>query len=135
MDDVLLMAYVGGALTSHEREEVDRAIGTSADIARRVALFEASALPLSVCVPASGMAALPQRLVRKVAEIAQAHAGPSARSAVGGMRRGDALASEPDARAPSSAPVRLRVRMMVPWLAVAFVAGAFCCGDHRLHGM
>lgn len=45
MDDIVLMAYVDGELTSHQREEVDRAIGTSADIATRVALFEASVLP------------------------------------------------------------------------------------------
>ncbi|WP_438820318.1 anti-sigma factor family protein [Burkholderia lata] len=129
MDDILLMAYVDGELASHEREEVDRAIGTSADIAGRVALFEASVLPYRYAFQRQEWPPLPQRLVGKVAEIAQAYAGPLARSAVGGVRRGDALASQPDARTPSSVPVRSRVRMMVPWLAVAFVAGAFQVGS------
>ncbi|MET3824208.1 MULTISPECIES: anti-sigma factor [Burkholderia] len=128
MDDILLMAYVDGELTSHEREEVDRAIDTSADIARRVALFEASVLPYQYAFQRQEWPPLPQSLVSKVAEIARAYTGPSAPSAVGGARRADAPASRPDARAPSSAPVRSRVRTMVPWLAVAFVAGAFCCG-------
>ncbi|EDT43371.1 anti-sigma factor family protein [Burkholderia ambifaria] len=128
MDDILLMAYVDGELTSHERDEVDRAIGTSADIARRVALFEASVLPYQYAFQRQEWPPLPQSLVSKVAEIARAYTGPSAPSAAGGARRADAPASRPDARTPSSMPVRSRVRTMVPWLAVAFVAGAFCCG-------
>ncbi|WP_254603522.1 hypothetical protein [Burkholderia lata] len=105
------MAYVDGELTSHEREEVDRAICTSADIARRVALFEASVLPYRRAFQRQEWPPLPQRLVGKVAEIAQAYAGPSARSAVGGARRGHAPASRPDASAPASAPVRSHVCM------------------------
>ncbi|MBR8348052.1 anti-sigma factor [Burkholderia ambifaria] len=128
MDDILLMAYVDGELTSHEREEVDRAIDTSADIARRVALFEASVLPYQYAFQRQEWPPLPQSLISKVAEIARAYAGPSTPSAAGGARRADASASRPDTRAPSSAPVRSRVRTMVPWLAAAFVAGAFCCG-------
>ncbi|PRG03943.1 anti-sigma factor family protein [Burkholderia ambifaria] len=132
MDDILLMAYVDGELTSHEREEVDRAIDTSADIARRVALFEASVLPYQYAFQRQEWPPLPQSLISKVAEIARAYAGPSTPSALGGARRADAPAPRPDARAhahaPSSAPVRSRVRTMVPWLAAAFVAGAFCCG-------
>ncbi|UEP39231.1 zf-HC2 domain-containing protein [Burkholderia ambifaria] len=128
MDDILLMAYVDGELTSHEREEVDRAIDTSADIARRVALFEASVLPYQYAFQRQEWPPLPQSLISKVAEIARAYAGPSAQSAAGGVRRKDAPASRPDAHALSSAPVRSRIRAMVPWLAAAFVAGAFCCG-------
>ncbi|NHL71151.1 anti-sigma factor [Burkholderia ambifaria] len=128
MDDILLMAYVDGELTSHEREEVDRAIDTSADIARRVALFEASVLPYQYAFQRQEWPPLPQSLISKVAEIARAYTGPSAQSAAGGVRRKDAPASRPDAHAPSSAPVRSRVRTMMPWLAAAFVAGAFCCG-------
>ncbi|WP_334042965.1 anti-sigma factor [Burkholderia ambifaria] len=128
MDDILLMAYVDGELTSHEREEVDRAIDASADIARRVALFEASVLPYRYAFQRQEWPPLPQSLVSKVAEIARAYTGPSTPAAAGGVRRKDAPASRPDARAPSSAPVRSRVRTMMPWLAAAFVAGAFCCG-------
>ncbi|KAG8152348.1 anti-sigma factor family protein [Burkholderia catarinensis] len=128
MDDILLMAYVDGELTSHQREAVDRAIGTSAEIATRVAWFEASVLPYQRAFQRQEWPPVPQSLVRKVAEIAQAYAAPSAQSAVGDGRRVDAPASQPDVRAPSSAPVRSRIRMTVSWLAVAFVAGAFCCG-------
>ncbi|WP_175734064.1 anti-sigma factor family protein [Burkholderia ambifaria] len=128
MDDILLMAYVDGELTSHEREEVDRAIDTSADIARRVALFEASVLPYQYAFQRQEWPPLPQSLISKVAEIARAYAGPSTQAAAGGVRRKDAPASRPDAHALSSAPVRSRIRAMVPWLAAAFVAGAFCCG-------
>ncbi|AXF25738.1 anti-sigma factor [Burkholderia pyrrocinia] len=128
MDDILLMAYVDGELTSHQREEVDRAIGTSADIARRVALFEASVLPYQRAFQHEESPPVPQSLVRKVAEIAQAYAAPSDLSAVGDGRLMNPPVSRPDVRGPSSAPVRSRFRMMVPWLAVAFVAGAFCCG-------
>ncbi|RQR49531.1 anti-sigma factor [Burkholderia sp. Bp9140] len=128
MDDILLMAYVDGELTSHQREEVDRAIGTSAEIARRVALFEASALPYQQAFQRQEWPPVPPGLARRITEIAQAYAAPSALSAVGDSRRANAPASRPDVRGPSSAPVRSRVRTMVPWLAVAFVAGAFCSG-------
>ncbi|RQR32419.1 anti-sigma factor [Burkholderia sp. Bp9143] len=127
MDDILLMAYVDGELTSHEREEVDRAIGRSAEIARRVVLFEASVLPYQQAFQRQEWPAVPQSLARTVADIALAHAAPATPSAVGDGRR-EPPASQPDGRAPSSVPVRSRVRTMMPWLAVAFVAGAFCCG-------
>ncbi|KER67600.1 transmembrane anti-sigma factor [Burkholderia cepacia] len=128
MDDILLMAYVDGELTSHQREEVDRAIGTSAEIATRVALFEASVLPYQHAFQRQEWPPVPQSLARKVAEIAQAYAEPSTLSGHGDGRLTDPLASRPGVRAPSSAPVRTRVRVMAPWLAVAFVAGAFCSG-------
>lgn len=128
MDDILLMAYVDGELTSHQRAEVDRAIGASAEIARRVALFEASVLPYQQAFQRSEWLPVPHSLVRKVADIAHAHAAPAALSAAGDGRRTEPPASRPDLRARSSAPVRSRVRTMVPWLAAAFVAGAFSCG-------
>lgn len=45
IDDILLMAYVDGEVAPPEREVVETTIGKSAEIARRIALFEASALP------------------------------------------------------------------------------------------
>ncbi|MDR0246320.1 MAG: anti-sigma factor [Burkholderia sp.] len=106
MDDILLMAYVDGELPSHQRDAVDRAIAASADIASRVALFEASVLPYQRAFRHQAWPPVPPSLIRTVAEIAHVHAAPSDRAA----------------------PVRSRARAMAPWLAVAFVAGAFCCG-------
>ncbi len=126
MDDVLLMAYVDGALTSHQREEVDRAIETSAEIATRVALLEASVLPYQRAFQRHPWLPVPQSLTRKVADIAHAHALPSAGPAAGGDHRRISAPSKPGVRGRQSTPVHSRVRMMAPWLAVAFVAGAFC---------
>ncbi|AOI67287.1 anti-sigma factor [Burkholderia territorii] len=130
MDDILLMAYVDGELTSHQREEVDRAIGTSAEIATRVALLEASALPYRRAFERHPWPPVPQSLIRKVADIthahAHAHAAPEALPAVGDERRQLLHPAQPGGRGRQPAPVRARVRMMAPWLAVAFVAGAFC---------
>lgn len=128
MDDILLMAYVDGELTSHQREEVERAIGTSADIATRVAWLEASVLPYRRAFEQQEWPSVPQSLVRKVADIAQAYAAPSDISAVGVGHPMDVPASQPEISAAPAAPIRSRVRTMVPWLAVAFVAGAFCGG-------
>ncbi|WP_244099238.1 anti-sigma factor family protein [Burkholderia ambifaria] len=74
MDDILLMAYVDGALTSHQREEVDRAIEASAEIATRVALLQASVLPYQRAFQRHPWPPVPQSLSRKVADVAHAHA-------------------------------------------------------------
>ncbi|KVV39020.1 anti-sigma factor [Burkholderia territorii] len=127
MDDILLMAYVDGELASHQREEVDRAIGTSAEIATRVALLEASVLPYRRAFERHPWPPVPQSLIRKVAELAHAHAHASpAAPAVGDDRRRLLRAAQPGGRGRQSAPLRARARMMAPWLAVAFVAGVFC---------
>lgn len=128
IDDILLMAYVDGELTSHQREQVERAIGTSPDIATRVAWLEASVLPYQRAFEQQEWPSVPQSLVHKVAEIAQAYVASSDIVARGVSRSIDAPASQPGVRAAPAAPIRLRVRVMVPWLAVAFVAGAFCFG-------
>lgn len=44
-DDILLIAYVDGDIMPPEREEVEKAIRASAEVAERVALFEALMLP------------------------------------------------------------------------------------------
>ncbi|AOK06240.1 anti-sigma factor [Burkholderia sp. AU28942] len=126
MDDIVLMAYVDGELTSHQREEVDRAIGTSADIATRVALFEASVLPYRRAFQRHPWPPVPQSLIRKVADIAHAHASPAALSASGDASRRASHAAQPGVRGRHSAPLRPRMRAIAPWLAAAFVAGAFC---------
>ncbi|MFM0381258.1 zf-HC2 domain-containing protein [Paraburkholderia strydomiana] len=128
MDDILLMAYVDGELTPHEREEVEKAIRTSADVAERVALLEASVLPYRRAFQQQALPPVPESLTRKIAELAHAYATPAAASPVGGNHRAPAPDSQPDPLAGPSLPVRSRLRTAAPWLAVAFVAGAFCCG-------
>ncbi|XUW93436.1 anti-sigma factor (plasmid) [Burkholderia sp. M6-3] len=126
MDDILLMAYVDGELTPHEREEVEKAICTSADVAERVALLEASVLPYRRAFQQQALPPVPESLTRKIAELAHATALPAA--PVGGNHRTAAPDSQPDPLAGPSLPVRSRLRTAAPWLAVAFIAGAFCCG-------
>ncbi|MPV57392.1 anti-sigma factor [Burkholderia sp. HI2761] len=128
IDDILLMAYVDGELTSHQREEVERAIGTSPDIATRVAWLEASVLPYQRAFEQQEWPSVPQSLVHKVAEIAQAYVASSDVVARDVSRSVDAPVPQPEVREAFAAPIRSRFGMMAPWLAVAFVAGAFCFG-------
>ncbi|CAD6524162.1 hypothetical protein LMG28727_01962 [Paraburkholderia kirstenboschensis] len=128
MDDILLMAYVDGELTPHEREEVEKAICTSADVAERVALLEASVLPYRRAFQQQALPPVPESLTRKIAELAHAYATRAEAAPVGGNHRAAAPDSQPDALAGPSLPVRSRLRTAAPWLAVAFIAGAFCCG-------
>ncbi|SHK00956.1 anti-sigma factor family protein [Paraburkholderia terricola] len=101
MDDIVLMAYVDGELTSLEREEVEKAMSTSADIAERVALLEASVLPYQRAFQHQALPPVRDSLARKIDELAQAHTVRSNRS---------------------------RLRTAAPWLAVAFMAGGLCGG-------
>ncbi|KAB0634208.1 anti-sigma factor family protein [Burkholderia latens] len=128
MDDILLMAYADGELAPHQREEVDRAIGVSADVARRVALFEASVLPYRRAFEQQTLPPVPPGLVRAVAEIAQAYAAPPERSARGDARHMVPPMSAADTGGPPPVRARARARQMAPCLAAAFVAGAFSCG-------
>jgi anti-sigma factor RsiW len=128
MDDIRLMAYVDGELTPHEREEVEKAIRTSADVAERVALLEASVLPYRRAFQRQALPPVPESLTRKIAELAHAYATSAEAAPVGGNHRAAAPDSQPDALAGPSLPVRSRLRTAAPWLAVAFIAGAFCCG-------
>ncbi|MET3227875.1 UNVERIFIED_ORG: anti-sigma factor RsiW [Burkholderia sp. 1263] len=98
MDDIVLMAYVDGELTSLEREEVEKAMSTSADIAERVALLEASVLPYQRAFRHQALPPVPDSLARKIDELAQAHTVRSSRSRLhrgavdrGGVHGGRAL--------------------------------------------
>ncbi|MBR8303172.1 anti-sigma factor [Burkholderia dolosa] len=127
MDDILLMAYVDGELTPPQCDEVERAIGTSADVAARIALFEASALPYRRAFERQQWPPVPPSLIRKVAEIAHTYRAPARPRARGDVRSADAAASRSVARGTCDVPVRPRGRTTAPWLAAAFVAGACCC--------
>jgi anti-sigma factor RsiW len=124
-DDILLMEYVDGALSQQEREELEREIGSSAELAERVANLEASRLPFKEAFAAQKLPPVPASLTQKIEEMARAHAASNTRRADAGAN--DATL-EHDASAPPSVPVRSGLRFTPTWLAVAFVAGAFCCG-------
>ncbi|MBP0588605.1 anti-sigma factor [Paraburkholderia sp. LEh10] len=130
VDDIMLMAYVDGELDLDERHDIERKLAQSAELAGRVELFRASSLPYDDAFAQQKLPPVPDSLTRKIAELARAHA--SAPSPIASGPATDAAAN--DAAAPRSAtlppaePVRSRMRYSAPWLAVAFVAGAFCCG-------
>lgn len=123
-DDILLMAYVDGELPAQEREEVEKQIAASAEVAERVALFEASRLPYGDAFAKQKLPPVPESLRKAIEDMTRQHAANAMAQ--------DKSANDPvlkhDAQLPPSAPVRSRWRVAPMWLAVAFVAGAFCCG-------
>ncbi|CAB3764979.1 anti-sigma factor family protein [Paraburkholderia humisilvae] len=126
LDDMLLMAYVDGELSPLERQEIEKEIATSPETAERVALFSASRLPYGDAFADQKLPPVPESLAKKIEALSRAHAAqPAATSSEPGAN--DAHI-EHDAQMPPSAPVRSRVRVAPAWLAVAFVAGAFCVG-------
>ncbi|WP_027209642.1 anti-sigma factor family protein [Burkholderia sp. WSM2232] len=146
MDDILLMAYVDGNLQPRERKEVERTIVDSADVAERVALLRASALPYRRAFQRQQLPPVPESLARNVAQLVDAYAGASGKRTVGKKDPVAAWASRASGRSPWSSsgrarpwastgasglecarPVRARIRASAPWAALAFVAGAFCC--------
>src|SRR5258707_13711835 len=130
VDDLLLMAYVDGELAPHERQQVEREIDSSDELADRIALFRASNLPYQDAFAHQDLPPVPDSLTQKIAALARAHA--SAPSAIQPGPATQPGANDPvaehDTQLPRSAPVRSRMRFAAPWLAVAFVAGVFCCG-------
>lgn len=138
-DDILLLAYVDDELAPFERETVEREIGASPELAERVAHLQASRLPYRQAFAAQKLPPVPDSLKRKIAELAavSANAAESEANAAAAAH----VAPRPDTRPPAngpavrhdatlppSAPVRSPLRVAPTWLAVAFVAGAFCCG-------
>jgi anti-sigma factor RsiW len=135
MDDILLLAYVDDELAPEERLKVEKAIGTSADIAEQVALLEASKLPYRQAYARQKLPPVPDSLKQKVAALTQAYSLPpedlvsrGTNSAGMGAGANDPVAAETQFGARRSTPVQSRMRVALPWLAVAFVGGAFCLG-------
>ena len=130
VDDIMLMAYVDGELDIEERREIERELDESPELAERIELFRASSLPFHDAFAQQKLPPVPDSLTRKIAELTRTHAsatstvppGPAADPAAN-----DAVAPS-KAGVPPSAPIRSRMRFSAPWLAVAFVAGVFCCG-------
>jgi anti-sigma factor RsiW len=134
IDDILLMLYVDGELASEDRLEVEKAIEESVDIAGRVTLLEASNLPFREAFARQKLPPVPDRLKRKVDALVLANSvGPEVavhdKTALGTgavvNNRSSVVVRSVVSR---SAPVRSQMRETLPWLAVAFVAGAFCWG-------
>ncbi|MCA8003289.1 anti-sigma factor [Burkholderia metallica] len=128
VDDVMLMAYVDGELGRNEEYEVTRVLAKSRDMANRVGLLRASILPYQHAFAYQNLPPVPEALKRNVAVLARAHAD-KATQITGNV---DAVANNEAAVSALShgnlTDLRTRMRTSGPWLAVAFVAGAFCCG-------
>ncbi|WP_233836525.1 anti-sigma factor [Paraburkholderia sp. ZP32-5] len=122
IDDTLLMAYVDGELPPQDRREIESSIAASPDLAERVALFSASRLPFREAFAQQKLPPVPDSLKNTIEQMARAHAAQPVDSSANDARINH------DAQLPPSAPVRSRLRIAPAWLAVAFVAGAFCFG-------
>jgi len=146
MDDMMLMAYVDDNLQPRERKEVERTIVVSADVAERVALLRASALPYRRAFQRQQLPPVPESLTRNVAQLVDEYARAPGVRTVGRKDPSAAWASRASGRSAWSSPARARpwasacgsdpefarplrahIRAAAPWVALAFVAGAFCC--------
>ncbi|WP_082508677.1 anti-sigma factor family protein [Burkholderia sp. Leaf177] len=127
-DDILLMAYVDGELPLHEREEVERELRTSPDVAERVALLQASRLPYRDAFAGQKLPPVPASLTAKIEEMARA----AKLKAENQTAHPNVGVNDPVVeRAPGSpvaSTIRSRLRVAPAWLAVAFLGGAFACG-------
>jgi anti-sigma factor RsiW len=133
-DDILLMAYVDGELPPHEREEVERELRTSPDVAERVALLRASRLPYRDAFAGQKLPPVPPSLSAKIEEMARAAKAKAAQpgadpnpSVSPDVSVNDPVVPRGPGSTPSS-PIRSRLRVAPAWLGVAFLAGAFACG-------
>jgi anti-sigma factor RsiW len=125
-DDILLIAYVDGDLPPQDRQEVEKEIEESSEIAERVALLQASRLPYREAFAHQKLPPVPESLTKRIEELTRAAlAAENAKATQPAVN--DAMLKR-DSSMPPSAPVRSRMRNAPAWLAVAFVAGAFCCG-------
>jgi len=98
IDDTDLLAYADGQLTAERRAQVEDAVASSADVARRVSAMRASALPYAAAFESQTLPPVPQGLSDRIADLA---------------------------RADSQRPARRQAAW--PKLAVAFAAGVICC--------
>ncbi|BFG78884.1 hypothetical protein PTKU46_69170 [Paraburkholderia terrae] len=145
VDDTVLMAYVDDELSPQERQQIEDELRDHAELADKVALFQASRLPYREAFATQTLPPVPASLVKRVDDLIRAHTeAAKLRAAAQAQQAEQAVAPaaaqgdkaqgandpaiEHDAHMPPSAPVRSRMRIAPAWLAVAFVGGAFCCG-------
>jgi anti-sigma factor RsiW len=135
IDDILLLSYVDGVLPADQKQQVEEGIGSSAELAERVALLRASRLPYQHAFAHQKLPEVPERLVQLVSRIAHGdvHAqydDEPASTKADDIRVHANLAGPPPAAVPPAWQTSRRspFRVAPAWLAVAFVAGAFCWG-------
>ncbi|MFC0400705.1 anti-sigma factor family protein [Paraburkholderia rhizosphaerae] len=136
IDDVLLLSYVDGMLPSDQKQQVEEGIGSSAELAERVALLRASRLPYQNAFAHQKLPEVPERLVALVGRIArgEVHAqfDDDTDAPAGEIHLGANSAGPPPVTAGVPPAWQLprggAFRIAPAWLAVAFVAGAFCWG-------
>ncbi len=146
IDDASLLAYVDGELSGPEREQVEKAIRESEDLASRVSMLRASQLPYRHAFEQQALPPMPESLGRSVDALIRQHVErESAERSAGADAAEVAQAAEADnSRGTEEQPgdnvrplrPRTKSRQWLslpqwptwPKLAVAFVAGAFCCG-------
>ncbi|ANN75942.1 hypothetical protein [Bordetella flabilis] len=135
-DNALLMAYIDGELEASERQEVEKRILESPEVARRVAQLQASRQVSRDAFARQQLPPVPDSLARSVAALAQAHreraanedpgrAAPDRPDAARSAAGADAAVASPAVRRPARAD---RWRPAWGWLLGAFVAGAACAG-------
>ncbi|WP_250517073.1 anti-sigma factor [Caballeronia sp. INDeC2] len=124
-DDIELLAYVDGALSTHEREAVERKLAASPDAALRARWLAASRLPYAQAFAGQRLPPVPPSLERMVDGIVHA-ARLDASSAHGMARR--VCANDAGLDVPRSRTNDARRTVGSGWLAAAFVAGALVCG-------
>ncbi|WP_310631916.1 anti-sigma factor [Paraburkholderia sp.] len=136
MDDVLLMAYVDGELTPRERENVEKTMSVSPDVARRVACFQASALRYRHAFAYQRLPPVPERLARRVAELGRAYGGADAFAAAPFSEQTATPIAEVtpigNAQRPAYGDAKRKARFAwprfsLPRFAWPFLAGAFTC--------
>jgi anti-sigma factor RsiW len=122
-DDIELLTYVDGALSTHERDTVERRLARSPDAALRVRRLEASRLPYAEAFAQQRLPPVPASLQRTVGGIAQTARRDASIAARIERRAG---VNDADAGPPPAAATRNTVAS--GWLAAAFFAGALACG-------
>ncbi|PQV54470.1 anti-sigma factor [Paraburkholderia sp. BL21I4N1] len=134
IDDAILLAYVDGELPGDECVKVEHAIHESAEIAARVSMLRASQLPYAEAFDQQSLPPVPESLSRSVDDMIRQHrANASARQHAAGVADASSP-GEPEEVSLGENVHRLKPRVRSlptlswPKLAVAFVAGAFCCG-------
>jgi anti-sigma factor RsiW len=119
-------------LPADERARVERAIHESDDLTSRLSSLRASQLPYAEAFSLQALPPLPETLRRNVDELIRQHlAGAGTPRAANDAMAVDAAdsAAGSELRVPPGSNVhRLKPRVSLPWLAVAFVAGVVCCG-------
>lgn len=133
IDDATLLAYVDGGLSWRECVSVEKAMGESAKIARRVSRLRSSQLPYSDAFRQS-LPALPESLSRSVDEAIRQYREVDF-SRLAGQRSVGALPGARRRRPATRVPVLARLPLLVafrklswPTFAVAFGAGVLCGG-------